>query len=181
MDFVKFINGLVDFKMIGENLNLIVDSLGFHFMPHPAVVHFAIALPAIALLLQVVGLGNRKNSYANVANLLFFLGVIAVLMATLTGRVAGPEVKSALESSAANALFNEHMEIGFALALFYLFLALLKILSIAIKSRGFRVFMALMMLAGVGGLFVQAQHGGELVYKYGAGVSDDMDDEDEEE
>ena len=180
MELVKFINGLVDFKSIGENLNIIVDGLGFHFMIHPAIVHFAIALPAIALLLQVIGLGNRQNAYSKVANLLFFLGVIAVVLATFTGRVVGPEVKSALESSGANELFNEHMQLGFYLAVFYIFLALLKILSIAIKSKAFRAFMALMMLAGVAGLFVQAQHGGELVYKYGAGISDDVDEDEDE-
>jgi uncharacterized membrane protein len=181
MEIVNFVNGLVDFKSIGENLNIIVDGLGFHFMPHPAIVHFAIVLPAIALLLQIIGLGNRQNAYSKVANLLFFLGVISVVLATFTGRVVGPEVKSALSSSGANELFNEHMRLGIYLALFYIFLALLKIVSIAVKSRGFRAFMALMMLAGVAGLFVQAQHGGELVYKYGAGISDDIDDEDEDE
>jgi uncharacterized membrane protein len=187
MELVKFINGLINFGAIGDFINPILSSLPFHFMLHPAVVHFALVLPAIALLLQLMALVTKNESYRKASNYLFFLGVLAVIVATISGRLAGPDVKPLLNAEG-QALFNEHMEIGYALALFYVILFFLKIISIFIKKRAFRVIMALLLIAGVGGLFVQAQHGGELVYKYAAGVDTDNipsdgfdDDEDEEE
>ena len=186
MELVKFVNNLVDFTAISEFFGGILAGLPFHFVLHPAVVHFALVLPALALLLQLMALATKNHSYRRVSNYLFYLGVLAVIMATVSGRIAGPDVKPLLNPEG-QALFDEHMEICFILALFYLFLAVLKTFSIFIKSRGFRFFMALLLIAGVGGLFLQAQHGGELVYKYAAGIDTDnipdpmADDDDEEE
>jgi uncharacterized membrane protein len=189
MELVKTISSLIDFGAIGDSLNAIVGSLPFHFELHPAVVHFALVLPAIALLFQVMGLATKNITYQRAANLLFYLGVVAVVIATISGRVAGPDVKPLLNAEG-KELFTEHMEIGFALATFYVVLAFLKTISIFVNNRIFRFLMALLLVAGVGGLFVQAQHGGELVYKYAGGVdtsnvfdemADDDDDEDEDE
>jgi len=188
MEFVKFVNSLIDFKAIAEMVNGLVGQLPFHFELHPAVVHFALVLPVLALLFQLMGLFTKNPSYRRAANLLFFLGVIAVVVASISGRVAGPDVQPLL-SSEGKALFSEHMEIGYALSAFYLVLAFLKTVSIFVRNRAFRIVMALLLIAGAGGLFVQAQHGGELVYKYAAGVDvpdpmgdefDDDEDEDEE-
>jgi len=188
MELVKMINGLLDFGAIGDSLNALVSGLPFHFVLHPAVVHFALVLPALALLFQVMGLVTKNVTYRRVANLLFYLGVVAVVIATISGRVAGPDVKPLLNAEG-QALFTEHMEIGFALATFYVLLAVLKTISIFVNNGIFRILMALLLVAGVGGLFVQAQHGGELVYKYAGGIDtknipnefDDDDDEDEED
>ena len=183
MNFNALINNIIDFASIKDIVDGLVSSLPFHFVLHPAVVHFALVLPAIALLFQLMALLSKNASYRKAANLLFFLGVIAVLLATLSGRLAGPDVKPLL-SAEGKALFNEHATIGFALAGFYILLAFLKTLSIFIKKRGFRILMAFLLIAGVGGLFVQAQHGGKLVYAYAGGVeipdTDDMDDDEEE-
>jgi uncharacterized membrane protein len=187
MELVKFINGLIDFGAIGDSLNSLVEGLPFHFVLHPAVVHFALVLPALALLFQLMGLVTKNISYRRAANLLFFLGVFAVVVATVSGRIAGPDVKPLLNEEG-QALFTEHMEIGFALAIFYIVLAFLKTISIFVNHRIFHIIMALLLVAGVGGLFVQAQHGGQLVYKYAAGVDTDNlpddgmgDDDDEDE
>ncbi len=186
MELVKIINGLVDFGAIGDSLNTLVEGLPFHFVLHPAVVHFALVLPAIALLFQVMGLVSKNVSYRRAANLLFYLGVIAVIMATVSGRVAGPDVKPLLNPEG-QALFTQHMEIGFVLALFYILLALLKTIAIFVNNRIFRIITALLLIVGVTGLFVQAQHGGELVYKYAGGIDTDnlpddgMGDDDDEE
>jgi len=186
MELVKIINGLIDFGAIGDSVGSLVESLPFHFVLHPAVVHFALVLPALALLFQLMGLVTKNVSYRRAANVLFYLGVIAVVVATISGRVAGPDVKPLL-SAEGKALFTEHMEIGFALTAFYIVLAFFKTISIFVNNRIFRVIMALLLIAGVGGLFVQAQHGGELVYKYAGGVDTDnlpddgMDDDDDDE
>lgn len=182
MDLVKFINSLVDFGAIGDMVNPILAGLPFHFMPHPAVVHFALVLPVFALLFHLMALVTKNATYRRASNYMFFFGVIAVLMASLTGRLAGPDVAPLL-SGEGKELFREHMKMGYILAAFYVLLLLLKILSIVIKNRSFRFIMAVLMIAGATGLFVQAQHGGELVYKYAAGVElpDEFDDDDEDE
>jgi len=185
MELVKTINSLIDFGAIGDVVNGALSQLPFHFMPHPALVHFALVLPLLALLFHLMALATKNISYRRASSLLFFLGFIAVLLTALTGRLAGPDVAPLL-SGEGKALFKEHMEMGYILAVFYILLFVLKLLSIFIKKRAFRAVMALLMVAGVAGLFVQAQHGGELVYKYAAGVElpdefDDDDDEDEEE
>ncbi len=180
MDLVKIINSLIDFGAIGDFVNGLLSGLPFHFMPHPALVHFALVLPLLALIFQLMALSTKNETYRRAANYLFFFGVIAVLVTSLTGRIAGPDVAPLL-SGEGRELFNEHMELGYILATFYLFLLLLKLISIAVKKRAFRAVMAILMVLGVLGLFIQAQHGGELVYKYAAGVElpDEFDDEDE--
>ncbi len=183
MDLVKTINGFIDFGAIGDTVGPMLANIPFHFMPHPAIVHFALVLPAMALLFQLLSLGNRHSSgYRSASNFLFFFGAIAVILAALTGRLAGPDVAPLLKGEG-RELFNEHMEIGYILATFYLVLLFLKIISIFVKSPIFRGLMALLMLAGVTGLFIQAQHGGELVYKYAAGVDlpDEFADDDDED
>ncbi len=186
MDLVKSVNSIIDFGAIGDMVNPLLAGIPFHFMPHPAVVHFALVLPVLALLFQVMALSTKNDSYRRASNYMFFFGAIAVFMATLTGRLAGPDVAPLL-SGEGKGLFKEHMEIGYKLAVFYLLLVVLKIISIFAKNRIFRAIMAILMVAGVAGLFIQAQHGGELVYKYAAGVElpdefgDDDDDEDEDE
>jgi len=182
MDLVKTINGLIDFGAIGDMVEPMLKSLPFHFMPHPAVVHFALVLPALALLFHLMALFSHNNSYRKASNLLFFLGAISVLLAALTGRLAGPDVAPLL-SGEGRTLFNEHLETGYKLGLFYLLLILLKFISIFAKNKIFRGLMAILMIAGVAGLFSQAQHGGELVYKYAAGVElpDEFADDDDEE
>ncbi len=179
MQLVQFINSLIDFGAIADIITPLVDNLPFHFVLHPALVHFALLLPVVALLLHILGLASKNIAYRKAANLFFYLGVISILLASLSGRIAGPDVKPLL-SQEGQALFTEHMNIGYALAVYFLFLALLKTISFAITHRLFRVFMAILLLAGVGGLFVQAEHGGELVYKYAAGVdTDNLADDDE--
>ena len=183
MDLVKTINGLIDFGAIGDVVGPMLANIPFHFVPHPAIVHFALVLPAMALLFQVLSLGNRHSTgYRSASNFLFFFGAIAVILATLTGRLAGPDVAPLLTGEG-KELFNEHMEMGYQLAIFYVVLLVLKTLSIFIKSTIFRGIMALLMVAGVAGLFIQAQHGGELVYKYAAGVElpDEFADDDEDD
>ncbi len=182
MDLVKFINGLIDFGAIGDIVNAQLGALPFHFMPHPALVHFALVLPLLALVFQLMALATKNVTYRRSANYLFFFGVIAVLLTSLTGRLAGPDVAPLL-SGEGRELFDEHMKLGYVLASFYIFLLVLKIISIGVKKRAFRAVMAIFMVAGVAGLFIQAQHGGELVYKYAGGVEipDDFDDEDDDE
>ncbi|HIP46939.1 MAG TPA: hypothetical protein EYG95_05215 [Campylobacterales bacterium] len=183
MDLVKFINSLIDFGAIGDMVNPLLANLPFHFMPHPAVVHFALVLPVLALLFHLMALTTKNDTYRRASNYLFFLGVIAVLVTSLTGRLAGPDVAPLL-SGEGRELFDEHMKLGYILATFYILLLVLKIISIVVKKGFFRVLMALLMIAGVSGLFIQAQHGGELVYKYAAGVEipdDDFDDDEEDE
>ncbi len=182
MELVKFINSLIDFGLIGDKVNAVVEGLPFHFVLHPAVVHFALVLPLLALVFQLMALVTKNVTYRRASNYLFFFGVIAVVAASISGRIAGPDVKPLL-NGAGQELFNEHMQIGYALALFYILLLLLKFVSIFVNKRAFRIVMALLLVAGVGGLFVQAQHGGELVYKYAGGVTvpDEMDDDEDEE
>lgn len=178
MDLIKTVNSLIDFTAIGDFINGLLSSLPFHFMLHPALVHFALVLPFLALIFHLIALFRKNETYKKASNFLFFFGVIAVLLTSLTGRIAGPDVAPLL-SGEGRELFNEHMQLGYILAIFYLFLFILKLISIAVKKRTFRAIMAIFMIVGVLGLFIQAQHGGELVYKYAAGVElpDEFDDE----
>lgn len=64
-------------------------------MPHPAVVHFPLALLPLALVVEVAGLlwgiragWIRAGWLRHVAVLLLVLGVLAGTVAFLTGRVA---------------------------------------------------------------------------------------------
>jgi uncharacterized membrane protein len=97
----------------------------------------------------------------------FFAGVVALGLAALSGWIEHelPRPPSVFDADSQNVLFY-HEYGGYALVGFFLVLAVFRV------GIGERLPLFFILLSGVGliGLLVQGYLGGELVYRYGAGV-----------
>lgn len=134
---------------------------------HPICVHFAIALSVFGLILDWAGSLRQQASWQQAGRLSFFVGVVAMGLAVLSGWMEQqlPQPASAFDSSIESMLFY-HEYLGYSLLGFFVALAVARL---QIPSRLPALFMILSGL-GLAGLIVEGYLGGELVYRYGAGV-----------
>ena len=148
-------------------------------MLHQPLVHFAIAIPVLVLLVEIVNL-FLNNKTLKVATSLFMLLLVVILLgAYLTGTTDG---KHAIDSGF-NAVseLKEHKLDGIYLFYISIFVLFMKLLSLAINKIGFKLFYILILIAFNAGILHQGKEGGELVFKHGANVQMQKDkDEDQE-
>jgi uncharacterized membrane protein len=135
---------------------------------HPPIDHFAIAIPVVILLLEFYNLFARRKSIGAFSFLLLILTVIVFLGAYLTGSTDGKEAYDLLtpegqEALKAHKLLGTYLLLGTGVVLFF------KLLAMTGKSY-FKFFFFVVLLGLIAGTFEQGEHGGELVYKYGANV-----------
>jgi uncharacterized membrane protein len=152
---------------------------------HPAIAHFAIAIPVVIILLEFINLFFKKRALSVFS--LFLILVVAIVMACayFTGVVDGKETFSAL-SEAGQAELKEHKLLGIYIVYGSLGLIVLKLLFMALSGVISRLFFVLILVGFTALIFKQGHDGGELVYKYGANneaiadIRSDKDDLQEE-
>lgn len=137
------------------------------FVFHPVVVHFAIALTLFGVVVDWLGSLCRQASTQQVGCVCFMAGVVALGLAVLSGWVEQelPRPASVFDEQMQPVLF-QHEYLGYGLFALFLVLAVVRL---RIHGRLPVVFVLLGML-GLIGLVIQGYLGGELVYRYGAGV-----------
>jgi uncharacterized membrane protein len=136
---------------------------------HAPVDHFAIALPVVILLLELINLVLRKRAISGLSFFLIFVTVLVTVAAYFTGLVDGKEAYPAL-SEAAKSTLSEHKTLGTYLMLGTGVLLFFKLLSMLMDKAIVRVLYLLLLIVYVVGIFEQGKEGGELVYKYGVNV-----------
>ena len=136
---------------------------------HPAIVHFAIAIPVVILLLEIYNLAAKRRSIS--AFSLFLLIVVAVAMfgAYLTGGVDGKAAWDML-STDGQAELKAHKLLGMYLVYGSLALVVFKLLFMAIRKTFGRILFILILLGFIAATLFQGKEGGELVYKHGANI-----------
>lgn len=137
---------------------------------HPPVVHFAIALPLFALLLEgFYHLRGRKPDDIEFLTLLLASG--AVVGAAVTGYVAHESMENLPISPQALELLHTHETLGIALAGLFSLILLLRLVYAFKPVPVIHHIYVLLLLTGVAGLLYQGNLGGKLVYDFGLGVS----------
>jgi len=136
---------------------------------HGPVVHFAIAIPVIALLLEVSNLAIKRRCVGVISGLLITLAGIVYLAAFFTGKTDGSEAYSLLSSEGKEEL-KEHKMLGIYLVYGIWVVLLLKLIFMAIQRFWAKALFTLILAGFVAASFIQGKHGGELVYEYGANV-----------
>ena len=152
---------------------------------HPAIVHFAIAIPVVIFLLEIYNLAAKRRTIS--AFSLFLLIVVAIMMfgAYVTGGVDGKATWDILSTEAQGEL-KEHKLLGIYLVYGSLALVVLKLLFMAIRKTIGRVLFIVILGGFIAATLFQGKEGGELVYKHGANIekvvemSSDGDDAKEE-
>jgi uncharacterized membrane protein len=145
--------------------------LPFHVptLLHPAVVHFAIAIPVIALLLEVLNLALRRRCIGVISGMLLLLAAVVYMAAFITGKVDGKEAYALLSTEGKEEL-AEHKELGAYLLLGIWGVVTAKLIFMMIRRFWAKALFVLILAGFVAAAFKQGKDGGELVYEYGANV-----------
>jgi uncharacterized membrane protein len=140
---------------------------GYLFIFHPIIVHFAIALTIFGVVVDWIGSLHQQASTQHIGRACFLAGVVALGLAVLSGWVEQelPRPASVFDEQMQAVLF-QHEYLGYGLFAVFLVLAVVRL---RIHDRLPAAFVLLAAL-GVVGLVIQGYLGGELVYRYGAGV-----------
>ncbi|MFN4218440.1 MAG: DUF2231 domain-containing protein [Candidatus Bipolaricaulia bacterium] len=143
---------------------------------HPIAVHFPIALFLTGFALDVIGHLLQRETLKRVGLILVVLGAMGALMAMLTGQFAEEAVEERL-SGAGERVLDTHEDLGKLTAYLLLAVAAIRLILAASWLSRWRwvagAALAIYLIAGavgVGALTVTGYYGGELVYRYGAGV-----------
>jgi len=148
---------------------------------HPAIVHFAIAIPIVVILLEFINLFFKKRALSVFSLFLIFVLVIIMVGAYFTGLTDGKETFSLL-SEAGKSDLKAHKLLGTYLAYGSVILLVFKLLFMLLSSTIARVFFVLIVIGFTAVTLKQGHEGGELVYKYGANneaVADILSDKDD--
>ena len=136
---------------------------------HPVVDHFAISLPIIVLLLEIINLFTKKRAIGVVSFFLLSLTVAVLGAAYLTGLVDGKEAFNFLSQTGQEEL-KAHKLLGIYLMLASTAVLLFKLLSVMISRGMMKGLYLLLLIMLVVGILKQGKDGGELVYLHGANV-----------
>ncbi len=143
---------------------------------HPMVVHFPIALFLTGFALDVIGYLFRSETLKRVGVILIVLGALGALAAMLTGQAAEESAEEHV-SGAGERVLDTHEDLGKLTAYLLLGVAAVRaLLATGWLARwhwavGAALALYLIVgMVGVGTLTVTSYYGGELVYRYGAGV-----------
>ena len=152
-------------------------------MLHPPLVHFAVAIPVLVLLFEVINIFLKSKSLKIITSIFLFLTIAIFFGAYLAGTTDG---KATIDSGTFNAMseLKEHKLLGMYLFYASIGIFVFKLLSLVVNKTGFRIFYVLLLIGFVASVLHQGKEGGELVYKYGANVkvqSDDFDDDEDED
>lgn len=140
---------------------------------HPVVVHFAVVLPLVILILELINLITKRKALSVSVYILFVLLIVVFAAAYVTGVTDGKEAGPLLSDDGMTAL-KAHKLLG--VYLFYLTLLplALKVLSLFVNKGWSRALYSMGLVALIALTFFQAKKGGELVYAYGANVSSQL-------
>ena len=136
---------------------------------HPIFVHFAIAIPVIVLLIELVNIKAKKPAVSITSLFLLTLLMVVYLGAFFTGKADGSEAFSLLGAEAKEEL-KEHKLLGTYMVYATSVLFLFKILAIFVKQNWSRNIFLVLLVLFIATAFKQGKDGGELVYKYGVNV-----------
>jgi len=145
---------------------------------HPPVDHFAIAIPILVLIIEIINLVAKKRAIGVLSFVLLALGAVAVVAAYFTGLHDGKEAFDAL-TQAGQAELKEHKLLGSYLVIASVVVLFFKLLSAMIKRGMMKALFLLVLVVFVAGILKQGKDGGELVYEHGANVErvTDLDSE----
>lgn len=138
---------------------------------HPPFVHFIVALPVVALFSQFTYMITKDLSYSKAALRIIAFAFLASVVAVLGGINDAQNImenKNILQDGI--AFLDAHKAFGF-IVVFSLFLtSLAKWFAISKKSTLLENISLVLIILTLSVSLYQGRSGGELVYKYSAGI-----------
>jgi uncharacterized membrane protein len=142
---------------------------GVPLMLHPAVVHFAMALPVVVLALELANLLFKRRALSVTSLVLLLLTVFVYLAAYFTGKADGSEAFQLLGPDA-QAELKAHRILGTYLAYGLLVPLVFKLTAMLLRQKWARGALIVTLVMFISFMFKQGYDGGELVYKHGVNV-----------
>jgi len=136
---------------------------------HPVFVHFAIAIPVIAFLLELANMKAKNRAVSLTSLFLLTLGLLVYAGLFFTGKADGSHAWASL-SEAAKGDLESHKLLGIYLVYSMAVLFLFKLFVMLMRTNWVRDFFLILMLLFIGVLFKQGKDGSGLVYQYGVNV-----------
>ncbi len=137
---------------------------------HPAIVHFAIAIPILVLILELFNLIFKRRVLNIISSLLLLTLSVIYLALYVTGKTDGSEA-FALFSDEAKSAFKAHVQVGTYLVYTSILLIVFKVLALLFRKPFFKVLYLLIIIGFIAVNLQQGKGGGELVYIHGANVN----------
>ncbi len=138
---------------------------------HPLIVHFPIALLLIAVAADLVGLILKRYDWLKPAALwLYVFGAAGTVGAFISGKQAADVVHFPPSSY---PVIGAHADLALYTMLFFSIYAIVRLLLFwkqLDKNRTVAVILFVIGGAGLGLIQQTAEHGGELVFRYGVGT-----------
>ncbi|GAA5520258.1 hypothetical protein LQ318_00915 [Aliifodinibius salicampi] len=138
---------------------------------HPILVHFPIAIILVAVLMDLLDFFLPDQWWDELkTTILYGIGAISAIAAYYTGSLAADSV---FLSSGAQTVLNEHSDWALWTVWFFGIYAVLRILLHwfqKIDQKMIKIGLFIVALPGVFFLYETGDHGAELVFGYGAGT-----------
>ncbi|MFN4315323.1 MAG: DUF2231 domain-containing protein [Chitinophagaceae bacterium] len=134
---------------------------------HPAIVHFPIALIAIAALFAVLSLFFKKEFFKVAAFWNLLLGVAFAIAAVLTGFI---EEQTLVHNDEIHQTLVKHKFTGFGILIFSFILLTWGWVRKNRFRKGEYAAWAFLLVLGTAAVFYQGYLGGKMVFEQGAGV-----------
>jgi len=138
-------------------------------MFHPLFVHFAIALPVLIILFELVNLILKRRVVGVTSFLLIVLLVIVYVGTYLTGVTDAQDAIKTLSAEARDML-SSHKQTGIYLVYGSLVVLILKTINAFVKKRAVNIAFIVILILFTLIAFVEGKKGGQLVYQYGVNV-----------
>lgn len=139
---------------------------------HPLIVHFPIALLLIAVAADLAGLILKRYNWIKPAALwLYVLGALGTIGAFISGKQAADVVHFPTPSY---PVISEHADLALYTMLFFSLYAIVRLFAFRKQwdqRSAVAVILFVVAAGGLGLLQQTAEHGGELVFRYGVGTS----------
>jgi uncharacterized membrane protein len=134
---------------------------------HPFLTHFPIALLTLSFVCESAAILLKRDELSRVGWWTQLAGTIGLTAAAGSGILAG---RSVAIVPAGKPYFETHQELAFAAATAFAILLFWRIASGTKRPPGRDILFLLLFTAGVLAVWGGAWYGGELVYRFGAGV-----------
>jgi len=134
---------------------------------HPLLVHFPIALLTLSFLCEAAAVLFKREDLSAAGWWTQLTGTIGLAAAAVSGILAGNSVNI---PPPAKPYLETHQELAFAVATAFALLLFWRFASRTKRPPGRDGLFLLLFAAGVIALWAGAWYGGEMVYRFGAGV-----------
>jgi uncharacterized membrane protein len=134
---------------------------------HPFLTHFPIALLSLSIVFECAGILLKRDEFSRVGWWTQLAGTIGLAAAAGTGILAG---QSVVIAPAGREYLDIHQELAFAAATAFAILLFWRIASGTKRPPGRDMLFLVIFTGGVLAIWAGAWYGGEMVYRFGAGV-----------